>query len=111
MATIKIGIDFGTSYSFCGFQHGELVMPLIPTTERYGIPSVFYYDRGQKLTGRIAERNALRRPEYAVRSVKRNLKEASFTLGEGRKFTPEEIVEEIIAGIVKDAETQLEQAY
>ena len=110
--TIKIGIDFGTSYCFCGAQFGDAVMPLIATTERYGVPSVFYYDRGQKLTGRQAERAAGRRPAYAVRSVKRKLGDDPFKLGEeGREFSPAEVVEEIIAGIVRDAETQLEQSY
>ena len=82
MPTVKIGIDFGTSYSFCGFVNGKGVEPLIPQNENYGIPSVFYYDKGQKMTGRIAERNARRKPEFAVFSVKKRLDEKEFILGD-----------------------------
>lgn len=104
---VKIGIDFGTSYSFIGFKHGDVVMPLISSRENYGIPSVFYYDGRQKLVGRQAHNQAEKKPEFGVRSVKRKLDEKSFVLA-GKTFTPDDVVYEILASIVQGAEQQLE---
>ena len=106
----KIGIDLGTTYSFAGFLHGDRVMPLIPSRETYGIPSVFYYDGINRIVGRMAERRALNNPQNAVWSVKRNLSRKDFLVG-GRRFTPKEIIREIIAYIVSCAEQQLTNVY
>lgn len=113
--TIRIGIDFGTTYSFIGFKNGDNVMPLIPSKETYGIPSVFYYDGKNKLVGRKAETRAMKHPEYAVKSIKRKMKrEKVFRLGEGEEieqFTSSQIVTEIISYLVECAEEQLTQAF
>lgn len=108
--TIKIGIDFGTSYSFAGFQHGDFVMPLIPAKERYGIPSVFYYDGSTKLVGRMAEKRARNKPDCVVYSIKRNLGQKEFCVG-GTTFSSKELVKEIIDYVVQCAEEQLKTVY
>lgn len=108
--TIRIGIDFGTSYSFAGFQHGDFVMPLIPAKERYGIPSVFYYDGTSKLVGRMAEKRGKNKPDCVVYSIKRNLGQKAFSVG-GRVFSVKEVVKEIISYIIQCAEEQLKTVY
>ncbi|MDO5336448.1 MAG: Hsp70 family protein [Eubacteriales bacterium] len=107
---VKIGIDFGTTYSFAGFLHGDRVMPLIPAKETYGIPSVFYYDGKKQLIGKLAVSRATAHPENAVFSIKRNLHQKELTVG-GRTFTPKEIVTAIIGYVVECAEKMLEEQY
>ena len=51
---LKIGLDFGTTFCFCGFQQGNIVRSLVATTETYGVPSVLYDNGSQKLIGRLA---------------------------------------------------------
>lgn len=108
--TVRIGIDFGTTYSFAGFEHGDFVMPLIPSKETYGIPSVFFYDGKNKLVGRMAESRAIKNPKYAVRSIKRNLSKETFTVAD-KTFSNKKIVTEIISYIVSCAENQLTNVY
>lgn len=108
---LKIGIDFGTNFSFACFEHGDAVCSLVPSKETYGIPSVFYTDGKTKLVGRTAERRAAKHPECAVRSVKRRLKEGCVLEQGGVKYTPQMVVEEIIAYVVEMAEQQLTNVY
>lgn len=110
MKIIRVGIDFGTTYSFIGFEHGDKVMPLIPSKETYGIPSIFYYDGKNKLVGRMAERRSGKHPEYTIRSIKRKLRENIFDIG-GKQFTSKEIVKEIFSYIIQSAEEQLSSVY
>lgn len=107
----KIGIDFGTNYSFACFVHGDAVCSLIPSNETYGIPSVFYDDGKQKLVGRMAERRAAKNPQYAVRSVKRKLKESCVLQQGNVKYTPQMVIEEILTYLVQMAEQQLTNVY
>ncbi len=108
---IKIGIDFGTNYSFACFVHGDAVCSLVPSNETYGIPSVFFDDGKTKLVGRMAERRAAKRPECAVRSVKRKMKEKYVLQRGDTKYTPEMVIEEIISYIVRVSEQQLTNVY
>ena len=112
MARYRIGIDFGTTFCFAGFlQNGE-VRPLIPTSETYGIPSVFYADQRQVLVGREAERQARVRPAGAVRSVKRHLQERGALLRvDGKEYHALDIVQEILSYIVRNAEKLLRDTY
>lgn len=107
---VKIGVDFGDSFSFSAFIHGESVMPLIPGKEYYGIPSVFYHGDGREYVGRLAEQYARRAPRNVVYSVKRNLDQPYIEAG-GKQFTPSEIVTKIITYVLQCAEERLMSEY
>ena len=52
---MKIGIDFGTSFSLPAIHHLNNNIVLLPSG-RYGVPSVFYYNRDEGvLVGEDAE--------------------------------------------------------
>jgi molecular chaperone DnaK (HSP70) len=86
-------------------------MPLTPSIETYGIPSVYYRHQGQELIGRTADDEALKKPKRAIRSVKQRMAEKEFTLEDGSTITPVEVVEKIMEYIIHTAEEQLEVNY
>lgn len=107
---VKVGIDFGTTNCFVAFVHGDDVRSLVPSKERFGIPSVFYYDGQRILVGQIAADRAKRHPENAVFSIKRKLRQTSVRAG-GKDFKPKEIITNIISYIMECAEMMLAQQY
>ena len=104
--TLSIGIDFGTTFSFCSYLEGDEIRSLIPVTETYAIPSVFFDDGKQKAYGRIAMRKLenSRTAGSVVTSVKRRLNEKGVILKSGeRSYTVKDVVAEIIQHLVQDA--------
>ena len=94
---MKIGIDFGTSFSLPAAVINGTADTLLPNGE-YGIPSVFYYDAEVGVqVGNAAEYNA----EFCPMNVRRDIKmeisghEDSFT-ADGRTFSKKEIVGSIL---------------
>ena len=76
---MKIGIDFGTSFSLPAALINNDPKTLL-TSGQYGLPSVFYYDRSQGvLIGNHAEDQGYRHSENVVRNVKMN-RRSKFTL-------------------------------
>ena len=80
---MKIGIDFGTSFSLPAALINGNPATLLHSGQ-YGLPSVFYYDKGQGvLIGIPAEDQGDRHAENVVRNIKMeisNPNKKSFTL-------------------------------
>ncbi len=110
MKTVKIGIDFGTTCSFVSFVHGDKVMALTPSSDRHGIPTVFYYDGKQEYVGKFADNRGRKQPQFAVRSIKRKLHEESILLAD-KTYTPKEILTKIFAFLLDTAEKRLEAEF
>ena len=91
---MRIGIDFGTSFSLPAALINASPATLLHSGQ-YGLPSVFYYDKGQGvLIGIPAEDQGERHPENVVRNIKMeisNPKQKNFTL-DGKTFTKKEII-------------------
>jgi molecular chaperone DnaK len=107
---MKIGIDFGTSFSSpaaINFGHQEILLP----KNAYGIPSVFYYDSE---VGVVVGENALTNAVYGPNNIMRDIKMEiltdidSFT-ADGRIFTKKEIVGYIFKEVVDQAVEQMAQ--
>ena len=100
---MKIGIDFGTTFSLPAARINGHTETLLPTGV-YGIPSVFYRDAKQGiLIGVPADKRGNYKPENVVRDVKMMISDTStknFRL-DGRIFTKNQIVGQIIEEIVK----------
>ena len=82
---MKLGIDFGTSFSFVAEWRDENRAP--QSRMRENIPTIFYYDEihGEKI-GKEAEQLMLRIPKNGVRNIKKYIIEKNldyiFKLGE-----------------------------
>ncbi len=91
---MKIGIDFGTSFSLPAALINNRPETLLPGGQ-YGIPSVFYYEEGQApLVGIPAEDQGDHYPENIVRNVKMEISnpdKKNFRLDE-KIFSKKEIV-------------------
>ena len=95
---MKIGIDFGTSFSLPAALINGNPDTLLPGGQ-YGVPSVFYYDRKRDiLIGKPAEDRGNHRPENVVRNIKMeisNPNKKTFQL-DGRTFDKKKIVGRIL---------------
>ncbi len=101
---MKLGIDFGTSFSLPAAVYMDSQVVLLPSG-KYGIPSVFYYNDWEGvLVGEEAE-DAGQGDE--AKNLKREVKlelGSSFT-ADGRTFSAREIVGYILAKVVDTALT------
>lgn len=99
---MKLGIDFGTSFSLPAVTVLDTSVVLLPGG-KYGIPSVFYYDEWEGvLVGEAAE-NAGQGEEAA--NLKREIKlelNSTFT-ADGRVFTARQIVGFILNHVKENA--------
>ncbi len=99
---MKLGIDFGTSFSLPAVTVLDTSVVLLPGG-KYGIPSVFYYDEWEGvLVGEAAE-NAGQGEEAA--NLKREIKlelNSTFT-ADGRVFTARQIVGYILNHVKENA--------
>lgn len=102
---MKIGIDFGTSFSLPAAMINNDPKTLL-TSGQYGLPSVFYYDENQGvLIGNPAEDQGYRRPDNVVRNVKMeisNPNKKEFYIG-GRTFSKKQIIGHIFREIKRVA--------
>ena len=103
---MKIGIDFGTTFSLPATISENRAEVLLPRSLS-GIPSVFYYDKDHGvLAGRKADNRADINPENAKREVKMDLNkplsEWEF-IADGKSFTRIEIISHIFREIIKNA--------
>lgn len=102
---MKIGIDFGTTFSLpAGLINGTPSGLL--KGSKYGIPSVFYYDRKSGvLIGTPADNRSKYRPENVVRNVKMeisNPNKKNFRL-DGKTFDKKQIVGSIFSEVKRFA--------
>ena len=99
---MKLGIDFGTSFSLPAVTVLDTSVVLLPGG-KYGIPSVFYYDEWEGvLVGEAAE-NAGQGEEAA--NLKREIKlelNSTFT-ADGKVFTARQIVGYILNHVKENA--------
>ena len=103
---MKIGIDFGTTFSLPAAMINGHPATLLPGGA-YGMPSVFYRDAKQGiLIGDPADKRGNFKPENVVRNIKMVISDTAtknFRL-DGRNFTKNQIVGKIIEEIVKIAQ-------
>ena len=102
---MKIGIDFGTSFSLGATIHLDTKTILLPGGT-YGIPSVFYYDEDEGvLIGEDAESTG---QGNLAKNLKREIKlELNSTfVADGKKFSAKEIVGHIL-NYVKEVSLQV----
>lgn len=106
---MKIGIDFGTTFSLPAALINGHPATLLPGGA-YGMPSVFYRDAKQGiLIGDPADKRGNFKPENAVRNIKMVISDTStknFRL-DGRSFTKNQIVGHIIEEVVKIATEEI----
>ena len=99
---MKIGIDFGTSFSLPAVPYLDTNIVLLPSG-KYGIPSVFYYDEWEGvLVGEDAE-NAGQGEE--AKNLKREIKlelNSNF-VADGRSFSAKQIVGYILNNVKENA--------
>lgn len=99
-----LGIDFGTSFSqISTIHHGQPIVLLNPG--EYGIPSAFYYDKSNDV---LIGQEALDAGQgiYAknlVLDIKMKLDVQNTYVLDGKTFTSEEIITEIIKYLLKKA--------
>ena len=102
---MKIGIDFGTSFSLPAALINGNPDTLLPGG-LYGIPSVFYYDRKRDiLVGEPAENRSDKFPENVVRNIKMEISnpdKKTFRL-DGKFFEKKKIVGSILREVKKIA--------
>lgn len=99
---MKIGIDFGTSFSLPAGMINGAPATLLPNGE-YGIPSVFYYDSevGVQI-GRAADDNADFQPQNVKRDIKMEIStHADSFSADGKSFSKKQIVGHIFKEIVR----------
>ncbi|MBQ3444211.1 MAG: Hsp70 family protein [Selenomonadaceae bacterium] len=98
---MRIGIDFGTSFSLPAALINGSPATLLHSGQ-YGLPSVFYYDKGQNvLIGIPAEDQGDRHPENVVRNIKMEISnpdKKTFKL-DGKTFDKKKIVGHIFREI------------
>lgn len=99
---MKLGIDFGTSFSLPATSYLDTNMILLPGG-KYGIPSVFYYDDWE---GVLVGENAEKAGQGAeAANLKREIKlelASSFT-ADGKTFTAKQIVGHILGHVKETA--------
>lgn len=108
---MKIGIDFGTTFSLPAALINDMPATLLPGGS-YGMESVFYYDeKSGILIGKRAENRGEKKPENVVRNVKMFISDtetANFKL-DGKTFGKKEIVGKIIREVVQIAREEIER--
>ncbi|MDR1135426.1 MAG: Hsp70 family protein [Clostridiales Family XIII bacterium] len=99
---MKIGIDFGTSFSLPAGMINGAPATLLPSGE-YGIPSVFYYDEDLGVQiGKVAENYGDLRSDNVKRDIKMEIKthDDSFVVG-GKAFSKKQIIGHIFKEIAR----------
>ena len=99
-----LGIDFGTSFSqISTIHHGQPIVLLNPG--EYGIPSAFYYDKNNDiLVGQEAlDAGQGSAAKNLVLDVKMKLINQDTYVLDGRTFTSEEIITEILKYLLRKA--------
>ena len=90
---MKLGIDFGTSFSLAAVQYLDHIQTLLPPGA-YGIPSLFYHDSDYgPVTGAEAE-DAAGLSKDLVREIKLDLR--SSRIVNGHAYTARQIAGHIL---------------
>ena len=109
---MKLGIDFGTCYSFASALSADLPISLVRQDCPTGIPTIFAYDNnGVEKFGREAEELEYGNPALVVRNIKRQIREFPERLAVNTEhlylgeFTARQIIEKLLAYIINYAKS------
>jgi molecular chaperone DnaK len=104
-----VGIDLGTTNSVvAALEAGEPTV--IPNAEgSRTTPSVVGFSRsGEVLVGEVAKRQSITNPDRTIRSVKRHMGDANWSVTiDGKAYAPQEISARILQKLKRDAESYL----
>ena len=100
-----IGIDLGTTNSCVAVVEGGKPTVIVNSEGMRTTPSVVAFtDRGERLVGDTAKRQAVTNPMNTFASIKRHMGSSYTVEVYEKKYTPQEISAMILRKIKKDAE-------
>ncbi len=103
-----IGIDLGTTNSCVAVLEGGEPTVITNSEGARTTPSVVAFtDKGERLVGETAKRQAITNPDRTISSIKRHMGEDYSVEIDGRKYTPQDISAMILAKLKTDAESYL----
>ena len=103
-----IGIDLGTTNSCVAVLEGGEPTVITNAEGARTTPSVVAFtDKGERLVGETAKRQAITNPDRTISSIKRHMGEAYTVDIDGKKYTPQDISAMILAKLKSDAEAYL----
>ncbi len=107
-----VGIDLGTTNSCVAvLEAGEPVVIANAEGARTTPSVVAFAKNGEVLVGEVAKRQAVTNPDRTIRSIKRHMGEAGFSIDiDGKGFTPQEISARVLGKLKRDAEAYLGEA-
>ncbi|HEX6888344.1 MAG TPA: molecular chaperone DnaK [Candidatus Nanopelagicales bacterium] len=104
-----VGIDLGTTNSCVAvLEAGEPVVIANAEGARTTPSVVAFAKNGEVLVGEVAKRQAVTNPDRTIRSIKRHMGEAGYTVRiDDKTFTPQEISARVLGKLKRDAEAYL----
>ncbi|NLY87185.1 MAG: molecular chaperone DnaK [Clostridiales bacterium] len=103
-----IGIDLGTTNSCVAVLEGGEPTVITNAEGVRTTPSVVAFtDKGERLVGETAKRQAITNPDRTISSIKRHMGESFSVEIDGRKYTPQDISAMILTKLKTDAEAYL----
>ena len=103
-----IGIDLGTTNSCVAVLEGGEPTVITNAEGTRTTPSVVAFtNKGERLVGETAKRQAITNPDRTISSIKRHMGEAYTVDIDGKQYTPQDISAMILAKLKADAEAYL----
>ena len=103
-----IGIDLGTTNSCVSVLEGGEPTVITNAEGARTTPSVVAFtNKGERLVGETAKRQAITNPDRTIASIKRHMGEAYTVDIDGKSYTPQDISAMILAKLKADAEAYL----
>ncbi|MGV1005387.1 MAG: molecular chaperone DnaK [Candidatus Nanopelagicales bacterium] len=104
-----VGIDLGTTNSCVAvLEAGEPVVIANAEGSRTTPSVVAFAKNGEVLVGEVAKRQAVTNPDRTIRSIKRHMGDAHYSVTiDGKKYTPQEISARVLMKLKRDAEAYL----
>ncbi len=103
-----IGIDLGTTNSCVAVLEGGEPTVITNAEGTRTTPSVVAFtDKGERLVGETAKRQAITNPDRTIASIKRHMGEAYKVNIDGKDYTPQDISAMTLAKLKADAEAYL----
>lgn len=98
-----IGIDLGTTNSCISVLEGGEPTVITNAEGTRTTPSVVAFtDKGERLVGETAKRQAITNPERTIASIKRHMGENYTVDIDGKKYTPQDISAMILSKLKAD---------
>ena len=103
-----IGIDLGTTNSCVAVIEGGEPTVITNAEGMRTTPSVVAFtDKGERLVGETAKRQAITNPDRTIASIKRHMGEAYTVTIDGKSYTPQDISAMTLSKLKADAEAYL----